>query len=196
MYRLGLKIIYYVYRESRNTTGTMFRDRSRCRTNHLIGARVKHRDDIYTAVIIRAFYRCARVSRVVTLYIMFVKAKSYVRAQAGARAPLHDRSSDVTKDRRAGFLQSGFTSDQRRTTHARTYVRAHARTYARTHTRVHAQCYFAMATMMVIGSPRVTPDQPDIALVVLVPTCTGCLRIGGKRTHNFVSYERSEIYCR
>lgn len=31
--------------------------------------------------------------------------------------------------------------------------------------------------MMVIGSPRVTPGQPDIALVVLVPTRTGYLGI-------------------
>lgn len=64
----------------------------------------------------------------------------------------HDRSYGVTEDRRARFLQSGFTSGRRRT-----------------QARTHAQCYFTMTTMMVIDSAEVIPGNQKLPLVVSTP---------------------------
>lgn len=54
---------------------------------------------------------------------MFAEAKSFTFGLShGESSVLHDRSSGVTKDRRAGFLQSGFTS-------GRCVAHKHARTH-------------------------------------------------------------------
>lgn len=110
----------------------------------------------YRSSLLSAFYRTRGcVSRVVTHRVHYVcwSEEFYVRALSRSSV-LHDRSSGVTKDRRAGFLQSGFTSG-----------RCVAHKHARTQARARAQCYF---TMMIIGSLSPgNPEQPGIALVVL-----------------------------
>lgn len=142
------------------TRGQCFRDRNRYRTNHLIGVeRVKYRDDRFIRSPLSAFYRTRGcVSRVVTQRVHYVcwSEEFYVRAISRSYVLLHDRSSGVTKDRRAGFLQSGFTSGR---CVAHKLVRTHAATRARAHNVTSRWWLLAL-------SPD-NPEQPGISLVVL-----------------------------
>lgn len=140
---------------------TMFRDRGRYRTNHLIGAL-----SIATAFMRRHYLRLIDARALVAWFLhrtlCFVKTTSYGSRGGGAQGHRRRRRSP-----RSIFRCSG-TEDRHAGIFAKAILQAVAvsHTQARTHAR-HAQCYFATATMMVIGSPRVTHlGQPDIALVL------------------------------
>lgn len=123
---------------------TMFRDRNRYRTN--FGARVS-----ITAFMRHHYLRLIDARMLVAWFVhrtsCLLKRRVTTRDKGSEGSVLHNRSSGVparkvvVRDFCKAILQAVTVSH----------------TQARTHTRAHAHCYFVIATIMVIGSLRVTP---------------------------------------